>query len=222
MGKTDPLGFKQPEPIVLKPLPKPERIRRTRDEAIALRLPTYYDGNACARGHVDSERYTANGTCCTCHAQGFTKAGDGDMRGVTHISLRLAAHDRGDVTYKTGKPCIRGHDSERYTSTGACVECLHPKRVGGTDRRVKYPYRSQHTGTRYRAVLAEDGRLVLEWRATQTKLGQLCMAADHAVFERFKTAARTTEWKACPMHPDLVDELLAIMLTAQAAPLPKM
>lgn len=31
--------------------------------------------------------------------------------------------------YYTGRPCRKGHDSERYTSNGMCVECLHPRRL---------------------------------------------------------------------------------------------
>lgn len=32
------------------------------------------------------------------------------------------------LRYYTGQPCRRGHISERYVSSGNCVECLHPKR----------------------------------------------------------------------------------------------
>ncbi len=28
------------------------------------------------------------------------------------------------TTYNTGIPCSRGHNSDRYTSTGHCIECL--------------------------------------------------------------------------------------------------
>lgn len=35
-----------------------------------------------------------------------------------------AIHDR-RMTFSTGKPCRRGHMSERYTSNGGCVECAH-------------------------------------------------------------------------------------------------
>ena len=30
----------------------------------------------------------------------------------------------GETHYYTGRPCIRGHVTKRYTSTGACAECL--------------------------------------------------------------------------------------------------
>lgn len=40
------------------------------------------------------------------------------------IIKRMAAAKLGLVTYYTGKPCKHGHDSRRYTTSGACVECL--------------------------------------------------------------------------------------------------
>ncbi len=39
------------------------------------------------------------------------------------ISTRKEAIENGDVKYFTGKPCKRGHVSERYTSTYQCCEC---------------------------------------------------------------------------------------------------
>ena len=36
--------------------------------------------------------------------------------------LRLAAAIKGHQRY-TGKPCVRGHGMERYTSSGQCVTC---------------------------------------------------------------------------------------------------
>jgi hypothetical protein len=38
--------------------------------------------------------------------------------------VRYAAKQAGRITYRTGKPCKRGHDSDRYTSTGICIACL--------------------------------------------------------------------------------------------------
>lgn len=33
----------------------------------------------------------------------------------------------GRKRFYTGRPCKYGHDSERYTTTGNCIACLHPK-----------------------------------------------------------------------------------------------
>jgi hypothetical protein len=35
------------------------------------------------------------------------------------------AKSKGEVHYYTGKPCRRGHDSKRYTSTRQCLECQY-------------------------------------------------------------------------------------------------
>lgn len=43
---------------------------------------------------------------------------------------RREALKLGVVTYNTNRPCIKGHLSERYTTTGGCKECLYVRRVG--------------------------------------------------------------------------------------------
>jgi len=37
---------------------------------------------------------------------------------------RIDAAQQGLTRYSTGKPCARGHISERYVSTGGCIACL--------------------------------------------------------------------------------------------------
>ncbi len=45
--------------------------------------------------------------------------------------------------YFTGKPCVRGHISERYTAKGSCIECLdnyrvdHPEKFKQTAQKSK-------------------------------------------------------------------------------------
>ena len=51
---------------------------------------------------------------------------------MTEYSLRMAAAEKGERRY-WGKPCVHGHDGERYTSSGVCVACLRSK----TDARQK-------------------------------------------------------------------------------------
>jgi hypothetical protein len=36
---------------------------------------------------------------------------------------RRQAHDAGLKRYYTGRPCLKGHDSERFVTTGGCVKC---------------------------------------------------------------------------------------------------
>lgn len=42
---------------------------------------------------------------------------------MTKIITRAAAIDAGLVRYFTGEPCIRGHVSERFVSSGGCCQC---------------------------------------------------------------------------------------------------
>lgn len=36
---------------------------------------------------------------------------------------RLEAARQGLTRYYTGRPCLRGHDAERYVSSGQCCQC---------------------------------------------------------------------------------------------------
>lgn len=47
---------------------------------------------------------------------------------------RKEAISRGLAKYNTGRPCRRGHLSDRHTSTGGCVECL---KAAYSDARAK-------------------------------------------------------------------------------------
>ena len=40
-------------------------------------------------------------------------------------ALRDKAANTGQVRYHTGVPCKRGHMADRWTSSGACIECTH-------------------------------------------------------------------------------------------------
>lgn len=40
------------------------------------------------------------------------------------MSKRTDALASGQLTYNSGKPCSRGHVSDRYTSNGSCIQCL--------------------------------------------------------------------------------------------------
>lgn len=45
-------------------------------------------------------------------------------REPVYPSSRKAALRMGDTKYKTDKPCSQGHFAPRYTTSGACSECL--------------------------------------------------------------------------------------------------
>ena len=43
------------------------------------------------------------------------------------VEIRKTARELNLKYYYTGIPCIRGHDCERYTLSGTCVECCSMK-----------------------------------------------------------------------------------------------
>lgn len=40
------------------------------------------------------------------------------------IMKRITAARAGRMTYYTGNACKQGHTTARYTSTGACIQCV--------------------------------------------------------------------------------------------------
>lgn len=64
------------------------------------------------------------------------------------IVTRKAAKAAGAKRYFTGKPCPKGHISERYTVKGTCIACL----------RIEWDslYESNHTGLRERRRIASS------------------------------------------------------------------
>lgn len=39
------------------------------------------------------------------------------------VMTRMQAAEKGLLRFYTGRPCKRGHLSERYTRTNSCIEC---------------------------------------------------------------------------------------------------
>jgi hypothetical protein len=66
--------------------------------------------------------------------------------------------------YYTGKPCVRGHFSERLTSTGSCCEC---KRENKKDRKdwLVYPESARRRKKTYRLTHVEQLRTAARRRA---------------------------------------------------------
>jgi hypothetical protein len=61
------------------------------------------------------------------------------------VISRRDAHTQGLKRFYTGKPCNRNHYSERFTSSGACIECqvfkTPSKRTGPKGTNVGWPPR---------------------------------------------------------------------------------
>ena len=55
-----------------------------------------------------------------------------------NVVTRQEAENRAIQRYYTGKPCVNGHISERYTSDGACIECRR-----NTDKKRDYKPRKR-------------------------------------------------------------------------------
>lgn len=98
------------------------RATMAREDAAAQGLGSYYDGVTCPRGHDGASRYTRDGACCVCRDSRVP--GQPDGRSARELGPRGHAIATGSVTFQSPEPCLRGHTSARYTSTGGCVDCL--------------------------------------------------------------------------------------------------
>ena len=49
------------------------------------------------------------------------------------MNKRLEAIQNGRATYNSGKPCKRGHNSDRYSSNGMCIDCVKQQNVSARE-----------------------------------------------------------------------------------------
>ena len=96
------------------------------------------------------------------------------------ICSRIEARDSGSKKYFTGKPCRRGHTSERFVSNNTCVECH------------KSAYK------KWREAHPEDARRNFrEWdRRTRKKQANSGETPRHVKYQK-ERVAREPFWKRC-------------------------
>lgn len=137
----------------------------------------------CAHGHV-GKRFTADRKCCECNKIACNRRHDARI-GDAGLAARKANKERiakdraikkaasiawhktsasrqaaianGDTTYQSWQPCASGHASDRYTSSGGCVECA--KESVRTQNRLNY------FKERYEAKKPQILREMREYRA---------------------------------------------------------
>jgi len=90
-----------------------------REAAMAAGKPTYSRLKLCKRKHYRSEWHTATGQCVQCMDEFMAR-----LKGeAPPLVSRGYSKQNGYPRFYEGKPCRYGHMSERYTKSGACVEC---------------------------------------------------------------------------------------------------
>lgn len=110
----------------------------TREESILRGLGRYFTGIECKNGHL-SERYTSNTVCVTCsqiRKKKETNKIKADREAILKVNplyiSRSEAMARGLVRYFPLSKCVNGHVSERFTTSGRCIECI--KNEAKTDK----------------------------------------------------------------------------------------
>lgn len=98
------------------------------------------------------------------------------MRGERH-----AAAVAGELTYYTGRPCARGHDSLRESSSGQCLQCKAERdaRVRVVNRE-EYNARKARERTKHRAQRAADAKLRRDTETPDMRIARLERAKEKA------------------------------------------
>lgn len=95
---------------------RPCAIGKPRRVAIGLGLDRYFTGVPCKRGHV-AWRLTSGPCLDCCRPVHMDKPYDDS------IEIRKEAKALGLKRYSPGYPCVNGHISDRWASTGDCIAC---------------------------------------------------------------------------------------------------
>ena len=118
---------------------------------------------------------------------------------------RLKAIEDGLTVYRTGKPCSRGHISERFVSNHSCVEChaisdaLFKEKQPERRREIEKQSRKRRYPERRQDILQQNKK----WReANKDKVD----IANHSYRESHRAEAkqRTSNWQKS--NPDKVRE----------------
>ena len=114
------------------------------------------------------------------------------------IVTRAEAKATGLPRFYVGKPCKRGHLSQRRTSDGCCMECGYQQRMAWKDAnraKVNALERARH--------VRNPGYFKRHYAANAERIKARVLAAYHA--NPGPTRARVKEWRE--RHPDRVLEL---------------
>lgn len=137
---------------------------RTREQALAEGLDSYWPGHICSNGHAYLRR-TATGACIKCEEMHQTWRENGVKATLPLFKLtRAEATTYGLSKYWTGKPCVHGHHSPRYTANGICCECNTINLRNSRDRATR--------GAKKRTMISIPTKYLADVRALLDKLKQ--------------------------------------------------
>ena len=102
---------------------------------------------------------------------------------MSDTTTRNQAKLNGDKFYFTGKPCVHGHLSPRYTGKGTCCECMK------LSFELKKESRLQEMRDNYAAKKSEYAERMVDWR-NENKHKQ----ATYSSKKRAALLCRTPRW----------------------------
>jgi len=102
---------------------------------------------------------------------------------MSSASERAKAKELGERFYFTGKPCMHGHISKRYTGKGTCCECM------AVDFALKKDSRLDQMRSNYAAKKTIYSDRMVAWR-----LGNKHKQAVYSAKKRSEMLLRTPKW----------------------------
>lgn len=113
------------------------------------------------------------------------------------IISRAEARSQGLTRYFTGKPCKKGHISERYSGSGHCVTCMEQKAYTW---RVSHPERGRENRSRYRKTNLEKVKTWdAKWRFANLERKR-AMKNAWAAANPFVGKAHTAKYRAAKLQ----------------------
>ena len=140
-----------------------QRIDKQKASVKETGIDRYFTGEPCAKGHI-AERYVVKNRCVEC------------VRIKSRIQKQNQKEKRkkllganGQTTYSTGKPCIHGHNAERFIVNNMCVEC---KRIQREKARRKAGMLSRDERNKLRKEAADKKKKDKQQKFQESKLNK--------------------------------------------------
>lgn len=127
------------------------------------------------------------------------------LRNEMTPSTKTEAEATGLTRFFTGRPCRRGHLSERYTSTGACAECLgvRPSAPQAVEDEFRTKFAAAHDA--YQAQRASLKMALLDRDASMSKRADLkreLIEADLAYKQAVQKLRAEAQVRVAALHPN--------------------
>lgn len=134
------------------------------------------------------------------------------------IVSRASAIEKGSLVYYSGKPCKHGHLSERYVSTGHCLECCKQRHKENADllnaKSREWYISNKERAKEWRKAHAKSNRAAYLEKCNRRRAAKLQATPSWSSREDFKNMKAVYEMAArlssCLKVPHDVDHIIPL------------